>query len=66
MIKRRNRVEQTVSFKERLQSFAKDLRQEASSMPPCERKSALLKRARVADTAVHIDAWVSSPALAPK
>jgi hypothetical protein len=65
MSKRRNRAKQTVPFKDRLASFANDLRKEASTMVPCERRDDLLKRARRADTAVNIDDWAHSPGSRP-
>jgi hypothetical protein len=65
MIKRRKRNKQTAPFKDRLMSFAQDLRKEAS-MPPCERRDDLLKRARRADTAANIDGWAASAELRPR
>jgi hypothetical protein len=62
---RRPRVRQTTSLKDRLNSFATDLREKASRLPPSEEKEALLKRARLADTASHLDDWANSPGLQP-
>ncbi|QAU42737.1 hypothetical protein XH86_16335 [Bradyrhizobium guangdongense] len=64
-MKRRRRVKQTVSLKERLSTFARDLRGEALSLPPTRRREDLLKRASRADTAAHLDEWVSSAGLQP-
>jgi hypothetical protein len=65
MIKRRRRVKQTVSLRDRVADYAKSLRDKASSMPPCETREDLLKRAHKADVAVQLEAWISSPGLRP-
>jgi len=57
----RRRVKQTVSLKDRLASFAEQLKAEAIKLRPGPEQDALLKRARQADTASHIDEWVNSP-----
>jgi hypothetical protein len=64
MLKRR-RFKQTVSLHDRLASFAKEMRDKASLMPPSREKDDLLKRASLADTACHIDDWANSPGLQP-
>lgn len=63
MIKRRRRFKQTQSLQARLQAFARDARAKASAMPSCARRDDLLKRAGQAETAAHIDEWISSPEL---
>lgn len=63
MIKRRRRFKQSQSLQERLQAFARDARAEASSLQPGAERDALLKRARQADAASHMDAWISSAGL---
>lgn len=63
MTKRRH-FEQTVSLKDRLVAFAAEAREKANSAVGTERDE-LLKKARRADTAAHIDDWVSSPGLQP-
>jgi hypothetical protein len=50
---------------ERLADEAKRCRAQASELPPGEKRSALLKKARQADTAAHINEWISSPGLKP-
>lgn len=62
---RRPRVKQTTSLKDRLNSFATELREKASQLPPSEEKDALLKKARLADTASHLDDWANSTGLRP-
>jgi hypothetical protein len=64
MFKRR-RFNQSQSLKDRLASFARDVREKASLMPPGVEKDDLLQRARQADTACHLDEWLNSPELQP-
>jgi hypothetical protein len=63
MIKRRRRFTQTVSLKDRLSTFAKDLRDEASQLSAGPERDDILKRARRADTAAHLDEWAHSAGL---
>jgi hypothetical protein len=62
---KRRRFKQTVPLKERLLAFANDLRKEASEMPAGQDRDALLKRARLADTAAHLDEWMDSAGFQP-
>jgi hypothetical protein len=62
MLKRR-RCKQSQSLKDRLVSFAKDVREKASLMPPGAEQNDLLLRARQADTASHLNEWLNSPGL---
>ena len=61
----RRQFKQTVSLKERLASFAKEVREKASELRPGPEQDALLKKARQADTAAHLDEWANSPGLQP-
>ena len=61
----RRRVKQTLSLQDRLRLFSQRLKAEASKLRPGPEQDALLKRARVADTASHIDEWANSPGLRP-
>ena len=51
----RRRVTQTLSLNQRLKIFSDQLKAKASRRHPGPKQEALLKRARVADTASHID-----------
>jgi hypothetical protein len=62
MLKRR-RFRQTVPLKERLESFAREAREKASLLPAGTEKDEMLKKARQAETASHLDAWAGSPGL---
>jgi hypothetical protein len=64
-VRRRPGFKQTISLKERLTSFAKEVREKALRLPPGAETEAMLKRASRADTAAHLDDWISSPGLQP-
>ena len=59
----RRRFKQTESLQDRLATFARNARDEASALPSGAERDDLLKRARRADTAAHIDQWANSPGL---
>ena len=61
----RRRFKNTLTFPDRLAKEAGRLRDEAKTKPPGPERDALLRKARQADTAAHIDQWVSSPGLRP-
>jgi hypothetical protein len=64
-MQRRRPFKQTVSFKDRLASYAEEIRKKASRLRPGPEQDALLKRARQADIAVHIEDWANSSGLQP-
>jgi hypothetical protein len=64
MVKRR-RFKQTVPLKDRLDTWAQEVRVQAEQLPPGPEREALLKKARQADIASHIDDWAFSPGLQP-
>ena len=64
-MQRRRRFKQTISLKERLASFAKEAREKASELRPGPERDTLLKKARQADTASHLDEWANSRGLQP-
>ena len=59
----RRRIKHFLSFNERLRMFSDQLKKQASKLRPGPEQDDLLKRARLADTASHIDEWASSPGL---
>ena len=61
MIKKRTRIKQQLSFKERLSGFATQVRERAAELPPGIERNDLLRRARQADTASRLDEWVKQP-----
>lgn len=63
-MQRRRRVRQVVSFEDRLAYEAYRLKEQAKDVPPGPRRDDLLRKARQAETAAHISAWLTSPGLA--
>lgn len=55
MIKTRRRFKQTTTLQDRLASFAQEVRDKASSLPPGDERQELLMKARQADAASHLD-----------
>lgn len=53
------------TFKEQLIEEAKRLRDEAAQLPYGKDRQLLLKRAQQAETASHLDEWLTSPGLQP-
>ena len=62
-MQKRRRFKQ--SFKDSLTSFAQEARDQAAKLPPCAERDALIKKARQAETASHLDDWVNSHELQP-
>lgn len=61
----RRRVTHTLSLNDRLKIFSDQLKSAAARLRPGPEQDALLKRARIADTASHINEWANSPGLQP-
>jgi hypothetical protein len=61
----RRRLKQTLPLKDRLASFAKQMRDEAKHMPSCRERDELLRKASRAETASHLDNWANSSELRP-
>jgi hypothetical protein len=61
----RRRFEQTQSLEARLLEQAKRLRAEAKLLPPGAARDDIIRRARRAETAAHINEWLTSPGLRP-
>jgi hypothetical protein len=56
---------QAQSLEERLSEEAKRLRAEAKLLPPGARRDEMIRKARQAETASHINEWLTSPGLRP-
>jgi hypothetical protein len=54
-----------LTFPERLDHEVKRLRIEAEKLPPGSERDQLLRKARQAETALHVNDWLSSPELKP-
>jgi hypothetical protein len=61
----RRRFKNVLSFPDRLANEAHQLRDEAVALPSGPERDALLKKARQAEIASHLDEWLSSPGLQP-
>jgi hypothetical protein len=57
--------EKALPLKDRLASFAKNLRDKANDLPHGGERDDMLKKARQADTAAHINDWINSKGLRP-
>jgi len=64
-MQKRRRFKQIESLRERLSAFARNARVQATRLHPGPERDALLKKARQADTASHIDSWANSSGLQP-
>lgn len=60
---RRRRTRHDLSFEERIAEEAKRLRERAQELPMGKEREELLKKAREADVASHINEWLTSPGL---
>lgn len=56
---------QGISLKERPIALAQEAREKATALQAGTEQENLLKKARQANTAAHIDDWVNSPGLQP-
>jgi hypothetical protein len=61
----RRRFKQTRSLEERLSEEAKRLRAEAKFLPPGVARDEMIRKARHAETASHMNEWLTSPGLRP-
>ena len=62
---KRRRFKQSLPLKDRLAAFAEELRKTAARLEPGIKQDDLLRRARQADTALHLDEWCNSSGLQP-
>jgi hypothetical protein len=61
----RRRIKHAVSFEDRLTQEALRLREQAKSLPPGMERDKIIRKARQAETAAHINEWLTSPGLRP-
>jgi hypothetical protein len=61
----RRRFKQSAPLELRLADQAERLRKEARGTPPGIEREKLLRRARQAETAAHMQEWLTSPGLQP-
>jgi hypothetical protein len=55
--------QQSESIRDRLTAFAEETREKASALPPGLEQQDMLRKARQAETAAHMDDWLNSPGL---
>jgi hypothetical protein len=61
----RRRFNEQALLDQRLEEHAKRLRDEARGTPPGVKRDDLIRRARQAETAAHVQDWLMSPGLRP-
>jgi hypothetical protein len=61
----RRRFNQETPLQDRLAKFAQEMREKAEQLTPGLERDDMLRRARQADTAMHLDDWANSPGLQP-
>jgi len=59
------RFKQNLSLRDKLDAWAKEVREQAAKLPPGPERDALLRKAGQAETARHLEDWASSPGLRP-
>lgn len=59
----RRRFKQALPLEERLAEEAKRLREEAKSLSPGSQREGMLRKARQAETGLHMSEWLRSPGL---
>nr|WP_284275894.1 hypothetical protein [Bradyrhizobium iriomotense] len=64
-MQQRRRFKQIDPLDKRLTDAARQLRREAQDTPPGVERERLIRRARQAETASHINEWLTSPGLKP-
>jgi hypothetical protein len=62
-MQRRRFTPNTIPLSERMAQEAERLRQEAKGTPPGIERERMIRRARQAETASHMDEWLKSPGL---
>jgi hypothetical protein len=56
---KRNRRKNSVPFDQRLQRLAEEAREAAGKLPDGQQREALLRKAKQAETAAHLNEWLS-------
>ena len=62
-MQKRRRFKQITALDQRLDEQAERLRKEARGTPPGVERDNLIRRARQAETAAHLEQWLRSPGL---
>ena len=64
-MQKRRRFKQQFTLQDRLLAWSKEVLEQAKKLPPGAERDALMKKARQADVASHLDDWAKSPGLQP-
>ena len=64
-MQKRRHIKHEKTFAERLQDECRRFKEAADALPPGIERELLLRRARQAETAAHMDDWLRSPGLQP-
>ena len=64
-MKHRRRIKHLLTLEERLAEAAKRLREQAKTLPPSAERDELVRKARQAEIASHMNEWLTSPGLQP-
>ncbi|MGY3558459.1 hypothetical protein ACVWXP_001728 [Bradyrhizobium sp. USDA 4463] len=64
-MQKRRRFAQQLTLQDRLAAWSKAVLEQAKKLPPGAERDALMKKARQADVASHLDDWAKSPGLQP-
>jgi hypothetical protein len=56
-------VKTLTTLQERLAKWVGEVREQAAHLPPGPERDALLRKARQAETALHLNEWANSPGL---
>ena len=62
---KRRRFSKKQTLQDRVIEWAEGVRDQAAALPPGPESDMLLKKARQAETALHLEDWVNSPGLQP-
>ena len=65
MPQQRRRINHEKTFQERLADEAQRFKDAAATLPPGTAQELLLRRARLAETAAHMNQWLSSKGVQP-
>jgi hypothetical protein len=58
IVRKRQRLKQSTSLKDRLLVLAREAEKRAAGMPPCEQRDSLVRKARLAKTAADLELFL--------
>jgi hypothetical protein len=60
-MQKRRRIKQQLTLQDRLIAWSKEILAQAAALPPGPERDALVKKARQAELASHVDDWATAP-----